>query len=210
MRHRQCGWLGTHDRYIGGIELRVADYRIRGRWPTASSSPCPSRWTCGAWWTTIRSCSMAGHARLQRGAHHWPHAADCHPQHGVGLAVAHARAHPLHRLMKALGMPDAADGGVREARRAHSRAGLLWAMPSGSASRSCSCRRVDHPRCQSYYLSTVPIHLDLVRIAMVEAGILVARALAMFLPPGTSRLDPVESRGSTELPGIFAPDHVLS
>ena len=47
---------------------------------------------------------------------------------------------------------------------------------------------------RSYYLSTVPIHLDVVRIAMVESGILLACALAMFIPARyISRLDPVES-----------------
>ena len=47
---------------------------------------------------------------------------------------------------------------------------------------------------QSYYLSTVPIQLDLVRIATVELGILLVCAAAMALPARyISRLDPVES-----------------
>ena len=47
---------------------------------------------------------------------------------------------------------------------------------------------------RSYYLSTVPIEIDLVRIATVEVGILVVCAIAMFLPARyISRLNPVES-----------------
>ena len=47
---------------------------------------------------------------------------------------------------------------------------------------------------RSYYLSTVPVHLDFVRIAAVEIGILIACAVAMFVPARyISRLDPVES-----------------
>jgi lipoprotein-releasing system permease protein len=47
---------------------------------------------------------------------------------------------------------------------------------------------------RSYYLSTVPIELDLARICTVELGILFVCALAMFLPARhISRLDPVES-----------------
>ena len=47
---------------------------------------------------------------------------------------------------------------------------------------------------RSYYLSTVPIEIDLARIATVELGILIVCALAMVLPARyISRLDPVES-----------------
>ena len=63
-----------------------------------------------------------------------------------------------------------------------------------------------------YYLSTVPIHLDVVRIASVELGILVACAAAMFLPARyISKLKPVESLRFTDVPDIFdtphPPDH---
>ena len=47
---------------------------------------------------------------------------------------------------------------------------------------------------RSYYLSTVPIEIDVMRIATVELGIVLVCAVAMYLPARyISRLDPVES-----------------
>jgi lipoprotein-releasing system permease protein len=99
-------------------------------------------------------------------------------------------------LMKALGMPDGPLMAVfvRLAVRILVR-GLLWgnAIGFGLALLQMQTGWITLDA-RSYYLSTVPIHLDFVRIATVELGILIACAVAMFVPARyISRLDPVES-----------------
>lgn len=99
-------------------------------------------------------------------------------------------------LLKALGMQDGPLMGVfvRLAVRILLR-GLAWgnAIGFGLALLQQQTGLVSLDA-RSYYLSTVPIDLDLLRIAQVEAGILLVCALAMFLPARyISRLDPVES-----------------
>ena len=99
-------------------------------------------------------------------------------------------------LLKALGLADAPlmSVFVRLAVRILLR-GLLWGNAVGFGlallQQQTGWITLD---ARSYYLSTVPIHLDLGQIAMVEGGVLVACALAMFLPARyISRLKPVES-----------------
>ena len=100
-------------------------------------------------------------------------------------------------LMKALGMPDGPLMAVfvRLAVRILVR-GLLWgnAIGFGLALLQMQTGWITLDA-RSYYLSTfVPIHLDFVWIATVELGILIACAVAMFVPARyIARLDPVES-----------------
>ena len=109
--------------------------------------------------------------------------------------------------MKALGMPDAPLMAVfvRLAVRILVQ-GLLWGNAIGFGIALLQLQTGWITLDAGAVLSTVPIHLDLVRIAMVEAGILVACALAMFLPARyISRLDPVESLRFDWVASIFAP-----
>ena len=188
---------GTSDRYIGGVEIRVRDY--------------------GALWTLSDSVFFVvpydldvrsvvdDHPELFQ----WLAMLDLNVELIIGLMLMIAILNMasallllmLERtrsigLMKALGMPDAPLMAVfvRLAVRILVR-GLLWgnAIGFGLAMLQMQTGWIALDA-RSYYLSTVPIHLDVVRIAMVEAGILLACALAMFLPARyISRLDPVES-----------------
>lgn len=188
---------GTHDRYIGGIELRVADYA--SLWTLADSVFFAVPFTLD-----VRSV-VDDHPELFQ----WLAMLDLNVELIIGLMLLIAILNMasallllmLERtrsigLMKALGMPDAPLMAVfvRLAVRILVR-GLLWgnAIGFGIALLQLQTGWITLDA-RSYYLSTVPIHLDLVRIVMVEAGILVACALAMFLPARyISRLDPVES-----------------
>ena len=99
-------------------------------------------------------------------------------------------------LLKALGMPDGPLMAVfvRLAVRILLR-GLAWGNGLGFGlallQQFTGLVKLD---AASYYLATVPIALDVGRITMVEMGILLVCAVAMFIPARyISRLDPVES-----------------
>jgi len=99
-------------------------------------------------------------------------------------------------LLKALGMADGPLMGVfvRLSVRILLR-GLAWgnALGFGLALLQQETGWV-HLDARSYYLSTVPIEIDVMRIATVELGIVLVCAVAMYLPARyISRLDPVES-----------------
>jgi len=188
---------GTNDRYIGGVEMRVRDY--------------------GALWTLVDSVFFAVPYQLDVRSvvddhpelFQWLAMLDLNVELIIGLMLLIAILNMasallllmLERtrsigLMKALGMPNGPlmTVFVRLAVRILVR-GLLWgnAIGFGLALMQLQTGWITLDA-RSYYLSTVPIHLDLFRIAVVELGILAACALAMFLPARyISRLDPVES-----------------
>ena len=164
---------GTHDRYIGGIELRVADYA--SLWTLADSVFFAVPFTLD-----VRSV-VDDHPELFQ----WLAMLDLNVELIIGLML----------LIAILNMASALLLLMLERTRSILVRGLLWgnAIGFGIALLQLQTGWITLDA-RSYYLSTVPIHLDLVRIAMVEAGILVACALAMFLPARyISRLDPVES-----------------
>ena len=188
---------GTDDRYIGGLELRVRDY---GDLWTLSDSV----FFAVPYALDVRSV-VDDHPELFQ----WLSMLDLNVELIIGLMLVIAILNMasallllmLERtrsigLMKALGMPDGPLMAVfvRLAVRILVR-GLLWgnAIGFGLALLQLQTGWITLDA-RSYYLSTVPIHLDWMRIALVEAGILVACAAAMFLPARyISRLDPVES-----------------
>ena len=188
---------GTSDRYIGGVEIRVKDYDAL--WTLSDSV-----FFVVPYDLDVRSV-VDDHPELFQ----WLAMLDLNVELIIGLMLMIAILNMasallllmLERtrsigLMKALGMPDGPLMAVfvRLAVRILIR-GLFWgnAIGFGLAMLQMQTGWISLDA-RSYYLSTVPIHLDVVRIAIVEAGILLACALAMFLPARyISRLDPVES-----------------
>ena len=188
---------GTDDRYVGGFELRVEDYG--SLWTMADSL-----FFAVPYALDVRSV-VDDHPELFQ----WLAMLDLNVELIIGLMLLIAILNMasallllmLERtrsigLLKALGMADAPlmSVFVRIAVRILLR-GLLWGNAIGFGLALLQQQKgwitLD---ARSYYLSTVPIHLDLGQIAMVEAGVLVACALAMFLPARyISRLKPVES-----------------
>lgn len=188
---------GSSDRYIGGLEIRVHDYG--GLWTVADSV-----FYAVPYDLDVRSV-VEDHPEMFQ----WLAMLDLNVELIIGLMVLIAILNMasallllmLERtrsigLLKALGMPDGPLMGVfvRLAVRILVR-GLVWGNLLGFGlallQQQTGWVTLD---ARSYYLSTVPIHLDVARIAMVEAGILIVCALAMFLPARyISRLDPVES-----------------
>ena len=188
---------GSQDQYVGGVELRLSDYQTL--W-TASDSV----FFAVPYHLDVRSV-VDDHPELFQ----WLSMLDLNVELIIGLMLLIAILNMasallllmLERtrsigLMKALGMADAPlmSVFVRLAIRILLR-GLLWGNAIGFGlallQQQTGWVTLD---ARSYYLSTVPIHLDVTRIATVELGILVACALAMFLPARyISRLDPVES-----------------
>ena len=188
---------GTDDQYVGGFELRVSDY--------------------GALWTVADSLFFAvpfdldvrsvvdDHPELFQ----WLAMLDLNVELIIGLMLLIAILNMasallllmLERtrsigLLKALGMPDAPlmSVFVRLAARILMR-GMLWgnAIGFGMAllQQQTGWVALD---ARSYYLSTVPIHLDLSRIAAVELGVILACVIAMFWPARyISRMKPVDS-----------------
>ncbi len=188
---------GTDDRYIGGLELRVRNY---GDLWTLSDSV----FFAVPYALDVRSV-VDDHPELFQ----WLSMLDLNVELIIGLMLVIAILNMasallllmLERtrsigLMKALGMPDGPLMAVfvRLAVRILLR-GLLWgnAIGFGLALLQMQTGWITLDA-RSYYLSTVPIHLDFVRIATVELSILIACAVAMFVPARyISRLDPVES-----------------
>lgn len=188
---------GTDDRYVGGFELRVEDYDAL--WTMADSL-----FFAVPFELDVRSV-VDDHPELFQ----WLAMLDLNVELIIGLMLLIAILNMasallllmLERtrsigLLKALGLADAPlmSVFVRLAVRILLR-GLLWGNAVGFGlallQQQTGWITLD---ARSYYLSTVPIHLDLGQIAMVEGGVLVACALAMFLPARyISRLKPVES-----------------
>ena len=188
---------GSHGQYVGGFEMRVRDY--------------------GALWTMADSVFFAvpyaldvrsvvdDHPELFQ----WLAMLDLNVELIIGLMVLIAILNMasallllmLERtrsigLLKAVGMADGPLMGVfvRLAVRILLR-GLLWGnlIGFGVAWLQLETGWITLDA-RSYYLSEVPIHLDFVQIAWVEAMILGVCALAMFLPARfIARLDPVEA-----------------
>ena len=188
---------GSDDRYVGGFELRVADY-------SALWTVSDSLFFAVPYDLDVRSVVDDNPELFQ-----WLAMLDLNVELIIGLMLLIAILNMasallllmLERtrsigLMKALGMADAPlmRVFVRLAVRILFR-GLLWGNVIGFGLAWLQLQTgwitLD---ARSYYLSAVPIHLDLVRIATVELGILLACAAAMFLPARyISRLRPVES-----------------
>ena len=188
---------GTDDRYVGGFELRVQDY-------SALWTVSDSLFFAIPYDLDVRSV-VDDHPELFQ----WLAMLDLNVELIIGLMLLIAILNMasallllmLERtrsigLLKALGMADAPLMAVfvRLAVRILFR-GLLWGNVIGFGLALLQWKTgwvtLD---ARSYYLSTVPIHLDVVRIASVELGILLACAAAMFLPARyISKLKPVES-----------------
>lgn len=188
---------GTDDRYVGGFELRVADYGAL--WAVSDSL-----FFAVPYDLDVRSV-VDDHPELFQ----WLAMLDLNVELIIGLMLLIAILNMASALlllmlertrsigmMKALGMADAPlmQVFVRLAVRILFR-GLFWGNVVGFGLAFLQMKTgwiaLD---ARSYYLSTVPIHLDLMRIASVELGILLACAVAMFLPARfISRLRPVES-----------------
>ncbi|MCH1576629.1 MAG: ABC transporter permease [Flavobacteriales bacterium] len=188
---------GSSDRYIGGLELRVSDYDAL--WTVSDSV-----FFVVPYDLDVRSV-VDDHPEMFQ----WLTMLDFNVELIIGLMVLIAILNMasallllmLERtrsigLLKAVGMADGPLMGVfvRLAVRILLR-GLAWgnALGFGLAllQRETGLVALD---ARSYYLSTVPIEIDVVRIATVELGILAVCAIAMFLPARyISRLNPVES-----------------
>jgi lipoprotein-releasing system permease protein len=188
---------GSSRHYIGGVEIRVDDYE--GIWTVADSL-----FFAVPYDLDVRSV-VDDHPEMFQ----WLAMLDLNVELIIGLMVLIAILNMasallllmLERtrsigLLKALGMADGPLMGVfvRLAVRILLR-GLLWGNLLGFGlalvQQYTGIITLD---ARSYYLSTVPIELDLVRIAKVEFGILCVCAVAMFLPARyISRLNPVES-----------------
>lgn len=188
---------GSSRQYIGGVELRVDDYE--GIWTVADSV-----FFAVPYDLDVRSV-VDDHPEMFQ----WLAMLDLNVELIIGLMVLIAILNMasallllmLERtrsigLLKALGMADGPLMGVfvRLAVRILLR-GLFWGNLMGLGLALIQQRTgVIALNARSYYLSTVPIEIDLARIATVELGILLVCALAMFLPARyISRLDPVES-----------------
>ena len=188
---------GTDDRYVGGFELRVQDY-------SALWTVSDSLFFAIPYDLDVRSV-VDDHPELFQ----WLAMLDLNVELIIGLmlliAILNMASALLLLLMlertRSIGLLKALDGRcpahgrVREVGRSHSvprpALGQRHRIRIGVASVE---DWVGHLDARSYYLSTVPIHLDVVRIASVELGILLACAAAMFLPPRyISQLKPVES-----------------
>jgi len=188
---------GSSDRYIGGLELRVSDYDAL--WTVSDSV-----FFVVPYDLDVRSV-VDDHPEMFQ----WLTMLDFNVELIIGLMVLIAILNMasallllmLERtrsigLLKAVGMADGPLMGVfvRLAVRILFR-GLAWGNVLGFGlaflQRETGLVALD---ARSYYLSTVPIEIDVVRIATVELGILVVCAIAMFLPARyISRLNPVES-----------------
>jgi lipoprotein-releasing system permease protein len=188
---------GSSGHYVGGFEMRVEDYA--SLWTIADSV-----FFAVPYDLDVRSV-VDDHPEMFQ----WLAMLDLNVELIIGLMVLIAILNMasallllmLERtrsigLLKALGMADRPLMGVfvRLAVRILLR-GLAWgnALGFGLAlfQQSTGLVKLD---AASYYLSEVPIALDLSRIALVECGILAVCALAMFVPARyISRLDPVES-----------------
>ena len=188
---------GSSGRYVGGFELRVKDYDAL--WTISDSV-----FFAVPYDLDVRSV-VDDHPEMFQ----WLAMLDLNVELIIGLMVLIAILNMasallllmLERtrsigLLKAVGMADGPLMGVfvRLAVRILLR-GLAWgnALGFGLAllQRETGWIALD---ARSYYLSTVPIEIDLARIATVELGILIVCALAMVLPARyISRLDPVES-----------------
>jgi len=188
---------GSSRQYIGGVELRVDDYE--GIWTVADSV-----FFAVPYDLDVRSV-VDDHPEMFQ----WLAMLDLNVELIIGLMVLIAILNMasallllmLERtrsigLLKALGMADGPLMGVfvRLAVRILLR-GLFWGNLLGfGLALIQQYTGVIALDARSYYLSTVPIELDLARICTVELGILFVCALAMFLPARhISRLDPVES-----------------
>lgn len=192
---RMAGGSSRH--YVGGFELRVSDYDAL--WTVSDSV-----FFVVPYDLDVRSV-VDDHPEMFQ----WLAMLDLNVELIIGLMVLIAILNMasallllmLERtrsigLLKAVGMADGPLMGVfvRLSVRILLR-GLAWgnALGLGLAllQRETGLVALD---ARSYYLSTVPIEIDLVRIATVEVGILVVCAIAMFLPARyISRLNPVES-----------------
>lgn len=188
---------GTHDRYVGGFEMRVQNYS--DLWTMSDSV-----FFAVPYHLDVRSV-VDDHPELFQ----WLAMLDLNVELIIGLMLMIAILNMasallllmLERtrsigLLKAVGMADGPLMGVfvRIAVRILLR-GLLWGnfIGFGIAWLQLETGWITLDS-RSYYLSTVPIHLDLAQIAMVEAGILAVCAVAMFLPARfIARLDPVEA-----------------
>lgn len=188
---------GSSAGYVGGFELRVEDYA--GLWTVSDSV-----FFAVPYDLDVRSV-VDDHPEMFQ----WLSMLDLNVELIIGLMVLIAILNMasallllmLERtrsigLLKALGMPDGPLMAVfvRLAVRILLR-GLAWGNGLGFGlallQQFTGLVKLD---AASYYLATVPIALDVGRIAMVEMGILLVCAMAMFIPARyISRLDPVES-----------------
>ena len=188
---------GSSNRYVGGFELRVNDYDAL--WTVSDSV-----FYAVPYDLDVRSV-VDDHPEMFQ----WLSMLDLNVELIIGLMVLIAVLNMasallllmLERtrsigLLKALGMADGPLMGVfvRLSVRILLR-GLAWgnALGFGLALLQQETGWV-HLDARSYYLSTVPIEIDVMRIATVELGIVLVCAVAMYLPARyISRLDPVES-----------------
>ena len=188
---------GSSNRYVGGFELRVEDYSAL--WTVADSV-----FFAVPYDLDVRSV-VDDHPEMFQ----WLAMLDLNVELIIGLMVLIAILNMasallllmLERtrsigLLKALGMVDGPLMGVfvRLAVRILLR-GLAWgnALGFGLALLQQQTGLVTLDA-RSYYLSVVPIELNLGTIAAIELGILAVCGLAMFVPARyISRLDPVES-----------------